>query len=141
MRKRKLSCWNWSGSSYKNSGNLRYGMLYFRGKVHRVHRFFYEIIKGPIPKGLEIDHLCRNTLCFNPEHLEAVTTRINCLRGNSVPAINARKTHCKRGHELYGYNLVKTKKGRECRSCRIALNKISRRKCKNTHHPIKQREE
>ena len=68
--------------------------------MREAYRLAYEITKGPVPKGLEIDHLCRNRACLNPFHLEAVTRRVNVLRGFGACGNNARKTHCKFGHEF-----------------------------------------
>lgn len=83
------------------------------------HRLAYENQVGPIPDGLTLDHLCRNRLCVNPEHLEPVTQRENNLRGNSVSGINHRKTQCKHGHPLRGDNLHIDAKGhRRCLDCR-----------------------
>lgn len=83
------------------------------------HRWFYEHYRGPIPAGAHIDHLCRNTLCVNYEHLEPVTQKENTLRGVGSPAQNARKTHCQHGHPLSGANLyVSPSTGnRRCREC------------------------
>lgn len=78
------------------NGNGYYRLRTRTGKY--AHRAAYEAAYGPIPKGLVIDHLCRNTECCNPEHLEAVTQRVNALRGTSRPAVNARKETCPKGH-------------------------------------------
>jgi hypothetical protein len=82
------------------------------------HRYAYLMFKGEIPEGLTIDHLCRFTSCVNPDHLEAVTLKVNILRGGTIFAVNSRKTHCHRGHPLEGRNLRINKKGeRNCRAC------------------------
>lgn len=83
------------------------------------HRWAYEQARGPIPEGLHLDHLCRNTICVNPDHLEAVPVGVNILRGISSPARNARKTECLRGHPLSGANLYvnPTSGYRHCREC------------------------
>ncbi|MGO3650436.1 HNH endonuclease signature motif containing protein [Agrococcus casei] len=82
------------------------------------HRFAYADSRGAIPEGLEIDHLCRNRSCVNPKHLEAVSKRENLARGYAVPAINARKTHCKRGHEFTAENTYRWGSSRICRACK-----------------------
>ncbi len=89
------------------------------------HRASYEEYVGPIPEGLTLDHLCRLTLCINYYHLEPVTMRENLMRGNAASAINARRTHCKHGHELSGENLYLPPDGkRRCRACgRLACKK------------------
>jgi hypothetical protein len=84
-----------------------------------VHRVAYELLVGPIPEGLELDHLCRNTRCVNPEHLEPVTGRENLMRAvSSWAAKNAAKTHCPQGHPYDEENTkVKRDGGRACRAC------------------------
>lgn len=111
-------CIEWIASE----NGVGYGVLSINrtgGKV-LAHRFSYEHHYGPIPDGLTIDHLCRNTRCVNPDHLEAVTVWTNTSRGNAPTAVNAAKTHCIRGHELVGDNLriIPRSGWRECRTCR-----------------------
>ena len=88
------SCWIWNG--WKDSKG--YGRLLISGKRIPAHRLAYEYVKGNIPDNFQIDHLCRNPSCVNPDHLEAVTQKVNILRGISPSAIKARMTKCKRGH-------------------------------------------
>ncbi len=84
------------------------------------HRIVYELTLGPIPAGLTLDHLCRVRPCVNPRHLEPVTLAVNVLRGESLPARNARKTHCPKGHPYDASNTyVNPRTGwRLCRACR-----------------------
>lgn len=96
-------------------------------KSIRVHRVAYELANGLIPAGLVIDHLCRNRLCCNPEHLEAVTPRVNNLRGVGAAAQQARKTHCNRGHPFDSENTRITPAGsRRCRKCHIIQQAVGR---------------
>ena len=110
-------CWNWIARDIHGFG---YGRFSVRSKKLEAHRYAYESCIGPIPKGLEIDHLCRNPLCVNPAHMEAVTHIENIMRGMSPHAICARRTHCLRGnHPLSGENLFINANGqRECKICR-----------------------
>lgn len=113
-------CWEWTGAVQPNgyahidvSGGG--GKQQFRG----VHRVVYELLVGPIPPGLHIDHLCRNRRCCNPAHLEPVTCRENLMRGDTLQAHAAAKTHCLRGHPLSGENLMLDSRGhRQCRACK-----------------------
>lgn len=98
------------------------GYVYVRlspsGPKRPAHRSAWEAAHGPIPKGLEPDHLCRDRACINTEHMELVTHRENILRGESPQAKNARKTHCPLGHPLSGANLRVERDGRRrCRAC------------------------
>lgn len=114
-------CWLWTGCVDRTVGYGEFGRA-VTGRKIRVHRYVYELIKGPIPSGLQIDHLCRVRICVNPDHLEAVTQQENIRRGQSPPANNARKTHCVRGHELNGSNLIPMQHGhRRCRICRNGM--------------------
>jgi hypothetical protein len=107
-------CWPWQGALVDG-----YGVLRVEGKKTKAHRFAYELLEGAIPAGLTIDHLCCNKGCVNPGHMEPVTAVENTMRGTAVPALNARKTHCKRGHLLEGDNLKPDLRlGRRiCREC------------------------
>lgn len=111
-------CWEWTASRFKSTG---YGA--YRGR--NAHRAVYRAAVGPIPEGLDLDHLCRNRGCVNPAHLEPVTHRVNLLRGETIVAANAAKTHCRHGHPLAGDNLYVRPdgKGRDCRECRSAADR------------------
>lgn len=129
-------CWNWAGSS--NGGYGQIGAGGDRGKTLSVHRVVYESMVGPIPAGLTIDHLCRNPLCVNPKHLEAVTQRVNVLRGTAPTAINARKTHCKWGHPFDENNTGSVKnRWRYCLRCSRSSSRAYRQKKGKTLRGIK----
>jgi hypothetical protein len=106
-------CWLWMRAL-----SLEYGTVAIHGKHMGAHRAAYLAMKGPIPAGLHIDHLCRQPTCVNPDHLEAVTPRENNMRSRSVSAAHARKTHCNRGHEFNETNTRRYADGaRHCVIC------------------------
>lgn len=114
----KRGCW-------LRGGALRHGYspISVDGQQTYAHRVAYECFKGPIPDGLQIDHLCRVTNCCNPDHLEAVTQRENVMRSLGPSAFAVRKTHCLRGHSLEGATVWHYKGKRKCRPCsRLRLN-------------------
>lgn len=109
------TCWVWLGAKQSDG----YGCFGVNGKILLSHRFSYELLKGDIPKGLELDHLCRNVKCINPSHLEAVTHKENMRRGNSnkIHHHNRDKTHCNYGHPFSGGNLLVYGSHRHCKIC------------------------
>lgn len=108
----KNGCWNWQRAINKGG----YGTICYMANRWFVHRLCYEMFRGPIPEGYEVDHLCRNRRCLNPDHLEPVTKLENIRRGAAAV------THCAKGHPydeentyLRSYRLTNH---RTCRACR-----------------------
>lgn len=115
-------CLCWTGA-YTDG----YGMT--SGRVEKMaHRLAYRTWVGPIPDGLELDHLCRNRGCIWPEHLEAVTKAVNIARGNGATARHGRQTHCIHGHPLSGENLRMEAEtnGRRRRRCITCFRRTAR---------------
>jgi hypothetical protein len=130
-------CWQWTASTTAGGyGQIRAGGT--AGTMLYAHRLAYEFTIGPIPNGLQLDHLCRNRACLNPSHLEPVTNRINGLRGQSFAAINARKTHCPKGHEYTTENTVVDSNtgSRSCRTCRRESGAAYRAAKRNTQPKV-----
>lgn len=108
-------CWLWQGGLM----NTGYGRMSIGGKDYLAHRLLYESLIGPIVSET-LDHLCRVRHCVNPAHLEPVSRAENVLRGDSLPAKNARKTCCPKGHPYSLLTLYISRQGyRQCRICCI----------------------
>ncbi len=122
LRANPEECWLFAGA-INSSG---YGVIWpNHRKSQLAHRVIYEHVVGLVPKGLHLDHLCRNRACINPAHLEPVTPRVNILRGDGLAAKNFTKTECKHGHYFSDSNTyIRFRRGiptRDCREChRIA---------------------
>jgi hypothetical protein len=115
-------CWEWMGSKNRDG----YGHVWLNGRLRSAHQMTYEHFVGPVPEGLELDHLCRNPACANYEHLEPVPHRVNVLRGAGVSAVHAVKTHCIHGHEFTPENTYIGRRGnRSCRECTLISVKAS----------------
>lgn len=110
----ETACLVWTAYRLNNG----YGRYSHNRKVAYAHRVAYEAVVGPIPDGLVIDHLCRTRACVNPSHLEPVTNRINILRGQTIMATNAGKTHCAQGHEFTPENTIPVGEDGHKRACR-----------------------
>lgn len=114
------SCWVWPGS--KNSSG--YGSIRDdNGRQIKVHRLLWRSQGWVVPDGLVLDHLCRNRLCCNPDHLEPVTQRENILRGASPTAVASSTGICQRGHAL-----TQERDQRVCRVCRAARMRMARKR-------------
>lgn len=113
-------CWIWTAATTGNG----YGVFYLGGKLLTAHRASYILYRGSVPDGLDVDHLCRNRLCVNPNHLEIVTRSINLKRG-----LEARG--CKNGHpfSIETFSEVRRSDGRIERRC-ILCHRIRNRRAK-----------
>lgn len=126
------TCWWWHRPNV-----LGYGQFSVRIESKPVsflaHRVSYELVKGFIPTGLVVDHLCQNPLCVNPDHLEAVSHFTNLLRSNNFVSVNMITTHCPRGHKYTLENTRASKTNR--RACKICHRERERdRRARKVHH-------
>lgn len=111
----ETGCLNWTGPVNSNG----YGWINRDGHIIGVYRAMYEMFAGPVPDGMELDHLCRNTRCASVDHLEPVTHRENILRATGPVAERAKQNQCIRGHEFDLFNTYWRPNGtRACKSCR-----------------------
>lgn len=117
-------CWVYSGFILRNG----YGQVYDGTRRNAfAHRAVFEAVVGPIPAGLQLDHICRNRACVNPDHLEPVTAYENLLRADNAMTRNMARTHCRFGHPLSGDNIYRAPKKpswrRECALCHGSRHK------------------
>lgn len=108
-------CWTWLGTLQNNG----YASISYMGRSHVGHRLTYTLLVGQIPKGLEVDHLCRVRECVNPEHFEIVTHAENMRR--------IRRPNCANGHALVEENIYVYRGKRLCRACRRERQRQARR--------------
>lgn len=118
-------CWEW-----QRARTTGYGRVHYQGRLQSTHRAIYEHLIGPIPEGLQLDHICVNRICGNPTHTHPVTQRENLLTGSGFAGCNYSVTHCPSGHaynakNTYIYKLPNGHTGRRCREC----NRLGQVKC------------
>lgn len=110
-------CWEYQGALTHGYGMIRDSRA---GKNMMAHRAVWEHLRSSIPEGYQIDHLCRNKRCVNPDHLEPVTASENTRRG-LAPVLgsihNSSKTHCPQGHAYDEENTYRNNGRRACRTC------------------------
>lgn len=103
----ETGCWEWTASL-----KGRYGAVRMPGIANVAHRALYVLMVRQLPADMHLDHLCRNTLCVNPDRLEPVTQAENNRRAGAA------RTHCAQGHEYAESNTYRRRNGgRDCRAC------------------------
>lgn len=112
-------CWHWMGKRDRNG----YGRFSISNRWVQAHRWAYMALVGAVPACLDLDHLCRVHDCVGPDHLEPVTRQVNLLRGETIPAAHAAKTHCPQGHPYDDANTYLYRGMRQCRTCRTARDR------------------
>lgn len=118
-------CWLWTASC----DGTGYGKISINGRLVPAHRASYELFIGPIPEGLDLDHLCRVHRCVRPEHLEPVTRRENLIRGETIIATQVLVDRCPQGHEYTPENIYRWSRQptqRKCLTCRRERSKAKR---------------
>lgn len=124
-------CWIWGGN-WDRFGYGRTSINCGHSRFKFAHRVAYELLVGPIPNNLPLDHKCRVHCCVNPAHLEPVTHKENVRRGIVSELVSKRRramTHCKRGHPFSGENLAVNSNGsRRCLACCRMRTKLTNKK-------------
>lgn len=125
-------CWLWTAALSHGYGMFGDGTKTDLGnwRAVKAHKWLWEQVNGPVPDGLELDHLCRVTRCVRPDHLEAVTHAVNMERAPwTAVQVNRAKTRCPAGHDYaeHGY-FDPTVNGRRCRPCKRATAREATRR-------------
>lgn len=123
------NCWLWTASLNRGYGQMASGVP-GNGPI-LAHRFAYEMLRGPIPPGRQIDHLCRNRACVNPDHLQPVTQQMNMRRGLQSRLMNGMDNKCVNGHEYTPENTYRNPNNPldvRCRECSRIRDRIRRAK-------------
>lgn len=124
------TCWLWTASKVPGTGYASFQVS--SAKRVNAHRWAYEALVGPIPRGMQLDHLCRVRHCVNPAHLEAVPPVVNVRRGTSPGAEALRRTKCEMGHPYSQWGVFRARR-RVCRLCRAAYARAYRTRVDRTH--------
>lgn len=127
-------CWEWLGATGKGYGKIWAPRSSGLRKCLATHRVAYEAVVGPIPKGLALDHLCRNRACCNPFHLEPVSLSENFARGVGTNSTALRENTCKHGHEFTAENTCVRRGVRHCRECNRRRVRAHYHRQKTAHH-------